>query len=206
MRTHLVNGQDPQSGNQIMNHSFGIASANDADAFTSRFSGVGSQRLSCFTKIYKVIRLRSSIIIVKKYYPVSLQHLVPCLIKNKDLHKKFLRSIVLALENLFNTLQKFQIEHGNLKLSNCFLRLQCDADGPSKLKVVVGDPHLPLMFEEASPDSEAIADMIHTFICGRPPVKIPDYKRMIHQSAKNSAYYQLIQFYYELADGLISLP
>jgi hypothetical protein len=45
------------------------------------------------------------------------------------------------------------------------------------------------MFDDPKPDSEAVADIIHTLICGRPPNKIPDYKRLISDSVKNSIYY-----------------
>ena len=87
--------------------------------------------------------------------------------------------MVLALENLYKTLQKFQIEHGNIKVHNCYLKLNNGHDN-NKLSIVVSDPHLNMMFNEPTPDSEAIADIIHVLICGRRPVKIPDYKRMVH--------------------------
>ena len=85
----------------------------------------------------------------------------------------------LALENLYKTLSKYRIGHGNIKVHNCFLKLNSDHEG-NKLSIVVSDPHLDMMFEDPTPDSESIADIIHVLICGRRPIKIPDYKRMIH--------------------------
>ena len=171
---------------KAINRGFGMSNSAEGTRF-NKFQGFGSQRLSCFTKIYRVIRLKNSIIIIRKHYPVCLQQYVPCIIKNKDIQKQFLRSLILALENLLKTLQKYQIEHKNLKLSNCYLKLNS-----SKLQIVVSDPHFEMMFEDPKPDCEAIADMVHILISGRPPIKIPDYKRMIHQSVKNGAYYQMI--------------
>lgn len=54
--------------------SFGMTSLNPNDDMTyvQKFQGIGSQRLSCFSKIYKLIKLKTSIVIIKKYYPVSL--------------------------------------------------------------------------------------------------------------------------------------
>lgn len=73
------------------------------------------------------------------------------------MHKKLIRLLVLSLENLINTFKRLNIHHGNLKLSNCFLKLSSSG----KLMVVVSDPHIQMMFSEPQSDNVAIANMIH---------------------------------------------
>jgi hypothetical protein len=94
---------------------------------------------------------------------------------------------------------KYKIDHGNLKPSNCFLKLVS-----GKLQIIVSDPYLSFMFDEPVSDTEAIANMLHLLISGRPPIQIPDYKRQIHQSVKNSSYFPLIKSYFDFADGISS--
>ena len=71
---------------------------------------------------------------------------------------------------------------------------------------MISDPHLDYVFDEPLADCEAIGNMIHQIICGKPPIQIPDYKRQLHLSVKNSPYFNLIKYYFDLADGLISPP
>ena len=144
-------------------------------------------------------------IIIKKYYPVCLESFVPCIIQDYEVYKQYLRNIIHALEKFHETLLKFDIQHGNLKLSNIFLRCSNEQVGP-ELSLIMSDPHQQFMFEEPKPDTEAIADIVHTLICGRPPNKVPDYKRLIHPGVKNSIYYPYVKALYELADGLSSSP
>jgi hypothetical protein len=59
-----------------------------------------------------------------------------------------------------------------------------------------------MMFEEPSNDSESIADIMHTLICGRPPVKQIDNERVLHQVVTNSPYYSLIEHLYKLKNEL----
>jgi hypothetical protein len=166
---------------------------------THKYIGVGSKRLKLFTKIYKIVRLSSSIIIIKKFYPVCLERFLSLLISNRNLYKQYLRTVVIALQDLLENLMKYKIEHGNLKPSNCFLKY---VDG--QLQIMVSDPYLSFMFDDPLSDTESIATTIHMLVSGRPPIQIPDYKRQIHQSVKNCSYYPLIKYYFDLADGLIN--
>lgn len=85
-----------------------------------------------------------------------------------------------ALFDLFESLVKINYNHGNLKLQNIFINKYQYTDNGLKLKLIISDPHLALMFEEPSKDSESIADIMHTLICGRPPVKQIDNERVLH--------------------------
>jgi hypothetical protein len=72
------------------------------------------------------------------------------------------------------------------------------------LQIIISDPHLDYYMNEPLADSEAIGNMMHQIICGRLPIQIPDYKRQLHMSVKNSAYFNLIKYYFDVADGLVS--
>ena len=94
--------------------------------------------------------------------------------------------------------------HENLKPSNCFLKINNSESEKNTLQIVVSDPYLDYYMNEPLVDSEAIGNMMHQLICGRLPIQIPDYKRQFHMSVKNSSYYSLIQYYFNLSDGLVS--
>ena len=59
---------DPDSIPKLVPSSFG-APANTSQL---KFRGIGSQRFPCFTKVYKLVRLKTSIIEIRKYYDVCL--------------------------------------------------------------------------------------------------------------------------------------
>mgnify|MGYP000917275554 CR=1 FL=1 len=87
-----VNGHDPQinktyTNNQAAPSSFGMPTQSD---HTQKYKGIGSQRLPCFGKVYRVIRLKSCIIQIRKFYPVCLQRFKGMLIKNYELNKQYL--------------------------------------------------------------------------------------------------------------------
>ena len=78
--------------------------------------------------------------------------------------------IVGALDKLLRTLHKHSICHGNLKLSNIFVHLSSGIGSTPQFNLIISDPHLPYMFDKPIKDSQAIADIIHTLVSGRPPV------------------------------------
>ena len=117
------------------------------------------------------------------------------LIKNHELYKEYIKAMVQALDRLLSHLNTLTIQHGNIKMTNCFLRLTSSHEGPL-IHIVVSDPHLAMMFDEPKEDSEAIADMIHTLISGRPPVKLLEIDRVLHQVVTNSPFFTLLNSYY----------
>lgn len=102
---------------------------------------------------------------------MCLENLKDYVIQNIDLLKDFVFQIVQALLRLLVVLQKLQLTHGNLKMSNCFLKMKETCYGP-ELQVVVSDPFFMIMFNRPKKDAEAVADMIHLLICGKPPASI----------------------------------
>lgn len=62
------------------------------------------------------------------------------------------------------------------------------------------------MFDPPQHDAEAVADIIHTLICGRPPVSMQSVsepekmERVLHINVQNSKYLRLINEYYMIAD------
>ena len=139
--------------------------------FYQKFMGLNSsQKLPIFQKVYKIVRLKSSILIIKKFYPVCLEKFLNVFIKDRELHKQFLRTLTLALQNLYTFLQLYQIDHENLKPSNCFLKINNSESDKNTLQIVISDPYLDYHLNEPLSDSEAIGNMMHQIICGRLPI------------------------------------
>lgn len=53
--------------------------------------------------------------------------------------------------------------HGNLKASNCFLKVDRHGD----LQILTSDPHLKLMLSKPKHDARGLADMVKSLINGR---------------------------------------
>ena len=147
-------------------------------------------------KIYKVFRLKNCIIVVRKYYPVCLSQFRGMIIKNFGLYRQYIQMMVEALEKLLQGLTEAKIKHGNIKLTNCFVRVVSSHTGPV-LRLIVSDPHMKMMFDKPKNDSEGVADIMHSLISGRMPVIMPEADRMLHQAVLNSGHARLIQLLYE---------
>jgi hypothetical protein len=66
---------------QAMNRSFGAPQPTK----DWQHSGYGSQRIPVFGKIYRVVRLKSSIIVIRKFFPICLQRFKGQLLKNASM-------------------------------------------------------------------------------------------------------------------------
>jgi LytS/YehU family sensor histidine kinase len=118
--------------------------------------------------VYKIVRLKNSIVVIRKYYSICASRFKGILIKNPELHTDFLRVMIQAFLRLFDSLRAQNIKHGNIKLQNCFFRIIQTHEG-QQLKIILSDPYLDMNFEPPRSDQHAIGEILHTLVCGRPP-------------------------------------
>lgn len=84
-------------------------------------------------------------------------------------------------------------------MNNCFVKMKkttadcSQGEGRLWLQIVVSDPHVKMMFEERQLDTEAVVDLIHTVLVGRPPVTLSDKTKILDERVKNSGYWVLLQ-------------
>ena len=180
----------------LLQGSFGLSSSNhglpEDFQMVQHYTGHDG-RLPFCQRVYNVVRLPKSVVVIKKYMRCSLEQFIGVMLRDEQLAKRLLRTLILALERLFHQMQKTNLKHGNLKASNCFLKVDRHGD----LHLLLSDPHLKLMLSEPTHDARGLADIMKLLIRGRVASAFDDC-----QMVEFSQYTPLLNYYYDIADSL----